>query len=107
MAAHDRRKLSGAFRKAVNFRIQSTTADIVNANLVDLADRIRPLGGRIILTVHDSILFQLPRETAGVKALLDEVILEGTKERFPWLPVAWKYDVGKGPNYGECVDPVA
>ncbi len=106
MAAHDRGKLHGAFRQAVNFRIQSTAADIVNANLVDLADRIKPLGGRVVLTVHDSILFQLPRETAGVKDLLDEVILEGTKERFPWLPVPWKYDVGKGDNYGECVDPV-
>lgn len=92
----------GAFRQAVNFRIQSTAADIVNANLVDLNRRIKPLGGRVLLTVHDSILFQLPKDTPGVRALLDEVILDGTKERFPWLPVPWKYDVGKGPNYGEC-----
>ena len=61
-----------------------------------------PLGGRVVLTVHDSILFQLPKGTPGVRALLDEVIIANTRQRFSWLPVEWKYDVGKGPSYGEC-----
>ncbi|EFI35559.1 DNA-directed DNA polymerase [Desulfonatronospira thiodismutans ASO3-1] len=91
-----------AFRQAINCRIQTTSADIVNTNLVDLDDAIKPLGGRVLLTVHDSILFQLPKDTAGVTELLDQVITENTKNKFPWLPVEWKYDVGKGPNYGEC-----
>lgn len=91
-----------AFRQAINCRIQTTSADIVNTNLVDLSDAIKPLGGRVLLTVHDSILFQLPKDTAGVTEFLDQVITENTKNKFPWLPVEWKYDVGKGPNYGEC-----
>jgi DNA polymerase-1 len=95
-----------AERGAVNFSIQSTSADILNSNLVDLYWRIKPLDGRIILTVHDSVLFQLPKGTEGVQQLLDTVFLENTKERFPWLPVAWKYDVGKGPNYGHCNEKI-
>lgn len=89
-------------RQAINSRIQTTSADIVNDNLVQLDNHIKPLGGRVILTVHDSILFQLPKGTTGVRELLDHVIIEKTKEKFHWLPVDWKYDVGKGPNYGSC-----
>lgn len=89
-------------RQAINSRIQTTSADIVNDNLVQLDNHIKPLGGRVILTVHDSILFQLPKGTTGVRELLDHIIIEKTKEKFHWLPVDWKYDVGKGPNYGSC-----
>jgi hypothetical protein len=78
----------------------------MNTNLVDLADVIEPLGGRIVLTVHDSILFQLPKGAKGVPEMLDEVFIKRTGERFPWLPVKWKYDVWKGPSYGDCKQPV-
>lgn len=102
LIGNDKIKKGKALRRAVNARIQTTSADIVNTNLVDLDNAIKPLGGRVILTVHDSILFQLPKGTTGVNEILDQVIKEKTKERYPWLPVEWKYDLGKGPNYGEC-----
>ncbi len=102
LIGNDRYQQSRAFRQAVNARIQTTSADIVNTNLIDICDAIKPLGGRVILTVHDSILFQLPKGTSGIKGLLDRVIIENTREKFPWLPVTWKYDAGRGPNYGEC-----
>lgn len=94
-------------RQAVNSRIQTTSADLVNDNIVELDDALKPLGGRAILTVHDSILFQLPKGTRGVKTLLDEVIINKTREKFKhWMPVEWKYDVGMGPSYGECTNEV-
>lgn len=102
----DKTEMASIFRQAVNARIQSTSADIVNSNLVDLAEAIKPLGGRVLLTVHDSILFQLPKGTPGVRKLLDEVFIHRTRERFPWLPVDWKYDVARGPSYGECTEEV-
>jgi DNA polymerase-1 len=89
-------------RQAVNARIQTTSADIVNTNLTDLSNALQSMGGRVVLTVHDSILFQLPKGTPDVKALLDRIIVDKTREKFPWLPVKWKYDVGRGPSYGEC-----
>jgi DNA polymerase-1 len=102
LIGNDKYSKSRALRQAVNARIQTTSADIVNTNLTDLHKAIKPLGGRVILTVHDSILFQLPKGTPDVKALLDRVIIGNTRDKFPWLPVSWKYDVGRGPNYGEC-----
>ena len=102
----DRKSASRISRQAVNARIQSTSSDIVMTNLVDLDRAIQPLGGRILLTVHDSIVFQLPKNTSGVKPILDQIVLENTSSRFPWLPVQWKYDCGSGPNYGEAHDEV-
>jgi hypothetical protein len=32
--------------------------------------------------------------------MLDKSILDNVREKFPWLPVPWKYDVDRGPNYG-------
>lgn len=106
MAGFNQQIKSRSMRQAINSRIQTTSADLVNDNIVELDNHIKPLGGRVLLTVHDSILFQLPKGTTGVKELLDYVITEKTQEKFPWLPVLWTYDVGKGPNYGECDEDV-
>ena len=89
-------------RQAVNARIQSSSSDVVQRNIIELAKELIPLNGRVILTVHDSIGFQVPKGTPHMKDLLDEVIVERTKRMFPWLPVMWKYDVGYGPNYGKA-----
>lgn len=97
-----RGSVSRAMRQAVNARIQTTSADLVNLNIVQVAEAIRPLGGRILLTVHDSIVFQMPKGTEGVGDLLDKAITGYVQETFPEMPVTWKYDVGKGPNYGEA-----
>lgn len=89
-------------RQAVNARIQTTSADLVADNVNTVATAAAKLGGRAILTVHDSILFQLPKDTKGVKAILDDAVTNKIAEECKWLPVAWKYDVGKGPSYGKA-----
>ena len=106
IATYNTRHVTRAGRQAVNGRVQTTSADIVGMNLVDLDRAVAPLGGRVILTVHDSILFQLPKDAVNVKALLDEVIIDNTREKCPWLPVVWAYDVGYGSSYGEAKLPL-
>jgi len=106
IAAHNPRMINRVARQAVNARIQTTSTDIVGKNLTDLDRAIRPLGGRVILTVHDSIVFQLPKGTSGVRELLDNTVVAKTREDCPWLPVEWKYDCGYGPSYGEAKDDV-
>lgn len=93
-------------RQAVNARIQSTSSDLVQSNIIELHKAIRPLGGRIILTVHDSIGFQVPKGTRGMATLLDQVVRQTTAKRFPWMPVEWIFDVAKGPSYGMCKEEV-
>jgi len=106
IAAYSTKQVTRAGRQAVNGRIQTTSADIVGMNMVDLDRAIEPLGGRMGLSVHDSMMFMLPKGTPGVKQLLDQVIVENTREKCPWLPVEWAYDVGRGPSYGEAKLPL-
>lgn len=101
MVAYNRGQASRMARQAVNARIQTTSSDLVMLNLIDLHRALLPMNGRVLLTVHDSIPFQLPVDTTGVRALLDTLILDNTAQKAPWLPVKWKYDVGRGKNYGD------
>lgn len=101
MAAYSRGQASRMARQAVNARIQTTSSDLVSCNIVDVHNALLKLGGRVILTVHDSLPFQAPKGITGLKAKLKELVTENTAKRFPWLPVEWKFDVGRGPNYGD------
>jgi DNA polymerase-1 len=101
--AYNSRERNRVGRQAVNARIQSTSADIVATNMIDVDREIlKQNDGRMLLTVHDSMVFQLPKGLDGgeVRSMLDKSILDNVREKFPWLPVPWKYDVDRGPNYG-------
>lgn len=106
-AVYSRSQLNRVGRQAVNARIQTTSSDMVGMNLIEVHKAIQPLGGRILVTVHDSIGFQLPKGTTGVRAILDYAIKGKIKEECPWLPVEWKYDVAKGPNYGDAHEHIS
>lgn len=103
----NRKQANRVGRQAVNARIQTTSNDLIQTNMIDL-DRtlLAPNNGHMLLSVHDSIVFQLPEGMSGVKEVCDEVIVNTTARKFPWLPVAWKYDLGKGPSYGQAHDAV-
>ena len=94
-------------RQAVNARIQTTSSDLVMYNLIDLDSWLGERNGRMLLTVHDSLLFQLPKDAGSVYGDIHRIITKNTAERAPWLPVEWKFDVGKGPNYGDTHDKVS
>lgn len=113
------RHAARAVRQAGNFRIQSTSSDIVIGQLCEimemtLSDRTWPewgiheplhkLGVKIFLTVHDSIVFQWPKK--HLHALLPWITYYGetrVKEKYPWLPVPFAGDVEVGDSYGEVM----
>ena len=102
ISIYSRAQRNRVARQAVNARIQTTSSDLVEKNMINLHKAIKSLGGRIIITVHDSMGFQLPKGSTGVKEVLDNVIIHKTQESFPWLPVVWKYDCERGESYGEA-----
>jgi uracil-DNA glycosylase family 4 len=92
-----------AQRQARNFKIQSTSSDIVINRLLEL-DRVlrKDFQGRMLLTVHDSVVFEYPKKY--IHQLKDFLLYYGeqkVKENFPWLPVPFKIDIEVGPSYGE------
>ena len=92
---------AAAEREAVNLPIQGTAADILKRAMIDvhaaLADE---LDGRIrmILTVHDELLFEAPKELAEAAAVRVRELMEGAVR----LDVPLTVDVGIGENWKEA-----
>jgi DNA polymerase-1 len=66
----------------LDFQPQSCAADIMWTVLRPLADRLRGIGAKILATVHDSILCEVPRGsgTAQAAAIMREVMEQPWKE---------------------------
>jgi DNA polymerase-1 len=86
-----------AERVAMNMPIQGTAADILKLAMLALREPPTP-GTRMILTVHDELVFEVPlgeveEAAAGIKAAMQGV--------FP-LEVPLVVDVGWGPNWNDA-----
>jgi uracil-DNA glycosylase family 4 len=89
--------------QSINFKVQSTAADMLNAQLIEMAVPLREeLGGRLIAQVHDSVVFEYSKKIPNekVKEFFDYYITQRIAEKFPWMPVPMKLDIEIGPNYG-------
>ena len=95
---------NAAEREAVNMPIQGTAADVLKRAMIDvhaaLADRnaSRPTPARMILTVHDELVFEVPEDDAETVA---KVVRE-TMENAYSLKVPLTVDVGMGRNWKEA-----
>jgi DNA polymerase-1 len=85
-------------RLAVNTVIQGTAADVMKLAIVKVAAALRDSPVRLILTVHDELLFEGPaREVDDARALIRREMC-GVWEHDPPLAV----DVGVGPTWMEA-----
>lgn len=92
--------LSAAERVAINTPIQGTAADIIKLAMLAIAARLRVSGlrARMLLQVHDELLFEVPEdETDRVGALVRE-----SMEQVMPLEVPLRVDVGSGRNWAEA-----
>ncbi len=89
-----------AERYAVNFPIQGSAADILKRAMIDVHDALTRTGNpaRMILTVHDELLFEAPRANADETAALVRERMEGAVK----LNVPLTVDVGVGENWKEA-----
>ncbi|MEO0322088.1 MAG: DNA polymerase I [Myxococcota bacterium] len=96
--SRNRNLRAGAERIARNTPIQGTAADIIKIAMVRVQDRLRREGmaTRMILTVHDELLFEVPE---GERAEA-EVLIKETMEGALTLDVPLEVDVGFGTNWG-------
>ena len=89
-----------AEREAVNMPIQGTAADILKRAMIDLHAALPAEGlrTRMILTVHDELLFEAPREEAERAAAVVRQRMEGAVT----LAVPLTVDVGIGDNWKDA-----
>lgn len=90
------------YRQGINFNVQSYCSDIVMSVLYNIYTHLSEVRGRLMLTVHDSIVFEVPSsEAANINGFLDKHITQHIAEEFPDIPVPMTYGFKVGKNYGE------
>ena len=96
---------SKAERQSVNFKIQSTSSEIVLEVLCDMEEPLRvDMQGELLLTVHDSVGFECPdKYVHQLPEFIKEYGMRRINNRYPWLPVPFSWDVEVGPSYGELM----
>lgn len=88
-----------AERAAINTPLQGTAADIIKKAMVQVesALRTRGLSGKMLLQLHDELLFEVPEAELGVTAKLVREAMETVVA----LEVPLEVDLRYGSNWGE------
>ena len=86
-----------AERTAINTPLQGTAADLIKLAMIALDRKLaeRKLKTRMVLQVHDELLFEVPAEETAEVAALVRAEMEGVVK----LSVPLVADVGIGPNW--------
>jgi len=93
---------SQAQREAINMEIQGSAADLMKLALLKVHKRFEAekFEARMLLTVHDELVFEVPpAELQTVASVVREEMIGAMK-----LKVALKVDVAAGPNWLEVED---
>jgi DNA polymerase-1 len=90
---------SAAEREAINMPIQGTAADIIKIAMIRISDamKAKELQSRMILQVHDELIFECPRDEAdAIRELCLELMPASLEMRVPL-----KVDMKQGLNWAE------
>lgn len=87
-------------RQAYNFPIQSIASDLTELSIIRCVRAMKELGlnAKFLMTVYDSIMFDVPIKEFWQTATLVKTIMEGMK--FDWLTVPIVADLEAGPDWG-------
>ena len=98
LASSNRTVRFAAERVARNTPIQGTSADILKRAMVTICERMREarVESRMLLTVHDELIFEVPRDEQEAMTTLVRTAMEGAIA----LEVPLLVEVGCGPNWG-------
>jgi DNA polymerase-1 len=91
-----------AKRAAINAPIQGTAADIIRRAMIRMPDAIAGQPAKMLLQVHDELIFEVAEE--GVDQLIRTAreIMEGAAEPVIKLDVPLIVDAGQGANWAEA-----
>ena len=88
---------AGAERAAINAPMQGTAADLIKMSMVQVQQRLQAEGRatRIIMQVHDELVFELPEsETDWLRATIPQIMASVAQLRVPLLA-----EIGFGENW--------
>ncbi|MFC2035802.1 DNA polymerase I [Chloroflexota bacterium] len=95
----NRRVREAAERIAINMPVQGTSADIIKVAMINLYSEInkRHLKSKMLLQVHDELLFEVPAEELEEICQLVPKLMSTSLE----LSIPLKADIKSGHNWGE------
>lgn len=93
-----------AMRLAVNHRVQSTAADLMRIALINLDRKLRLIGGRVLLSRHDELVFSVPA-TVPASQVYQLTHAAMVLENDPHFNLA--IDLEMGDRWGDTMQPVA
>ncbi len=85
-------------RIAINTPVQGTAAEILKLAMIELSKRLKGKKGKMLLTVHDELVVEVPTKQAKRVAK----IVKETMENVVKLCVPIEVEVGIGDNWEEC-----
>lgn len=97
LSASNFQRRSAAEREAVNMPIQGTAAEILKLAMRNLAQELKPEQGRMILTVHDELVLEVPDAKVEEVAKLLHKVMESAYK----LIVPLEVQVKVGQNWTE------
>ncbi len=91
---------SFAERNAINYPIQGSAADIIKQAMVNIDRRLRRegLSSRLIMQVHDELVFEVPEEEL---VRMEQLVVHEMEHAVP-LIVPLKVDMSYGKNWAEA-----
>tara|TARA_R110002096_G_scaffold417701_2_gene621446 strand:- start:709 stop:3501 length:2793 start_codon:yes stop_codon:yes gene_type:complete len=91
-----------AKRAAINAPIQGTAADIIRRAMVRMPAAIAGLDAKMLLQVHDELLFEVAQDAVEPLIVAARHIMEGAAAPAVHLTVPITVDAGRGANWAEA-----
>ncbi|MCG7521141.1 DNA polymerase I [Ruegeria sp. Ofav3-42] len=89
-------------RAAINAPIQGTAADVIRRAMVRMPDAINGLPAKMLLQVHDELLFEVAEDSVDQVIDVARNVMEGASDPAVKLDVKLSVDAGQGANWAEA-----
>lgn len=92
---------TSAEREAINMPIQGTAADVLKYAMIEIDSAIRDqnLSGKMLLQVHDELVFEIPKSE---ESIFLELVREKMEHVLPESSVPIQVDIHTGMNWAEA-----
>ena len=91
-----------AKRAAINAPIQGTAADVIRRAMIRMPAAIAHLPAKMLLQVHDELLFEVPVDAVDDTINAVRTVMEGAAMPVVKLDVPITVDAGQGMNWAEA-----
>ncbi|TFL17705.1 DNA polymerase I [Jannaschia formosa] len=91
-----------ARRAAINAPIQGTAADVIRRAMIRMDDAIAGLDAKMLLQVHDELLFEVAEDDVDPLIARAREVMEGANMPVVHLSVPLTVDDGRGANWAEA-----